>query len=78
LSTGDIDAFQASLDQVRAGYNDNRRRYLGALTDFETQHPELANYTNPQVQSIGRLVKILVGMSTSLKQQIAQWRNNQA
>ena len=78
LSTGDIDAFQASLDQVRAGYNDNRRRYLGALTDFETQHPELVNYTNPQVQSIGRLVKILVGMSTSLKQQIAQWRNNQA
>lgn len=77
LSASDIDAFQASLDQVRAGYNDNRRRYIGALTDFETQHPELANYTNPQVQSIGRLVKILVTLSTTLKEQVANWRRNQ-
>lgn len=78
LSASEIDAFQSSLDQVRAGYNNNRKKYLGALNDFETQHPELANYTNPQVQSVGRLVQILVGLSTTLKETIARWRNSQA
>jgi hypothetical protein len=78
LSTSDIDAFQSNLDQVRAVYNNNRTKYIGALNDFETQHPELASYTNPQVQSIGRLIKILVTLSTTLKEQVAKWRSDQA